>query len=170
MMRRHLPALGAVFLFASKVFPGTGDDAYRSTAIDSAGQLHIVLASGREVLPRKLRAQVSFGEALISEDGKTIGWLAYYPYPDTPDPKVDPIPQSLVLYRSCRVMHTFPTGQIFWSWAFFRGGQQVSYCTGPTHGGAGECDLRDTESGRLLAKWLPSAGADPPAWAAKLNY
>ena len=112
---------------------------YRSVLIDGGGQLHIVLSSGGQILPPKLSDQVAFGEALLSQDDKTVGWLAYYPYSGKPDPSVDPIPVELVLYRSGRVMRTFSTEQVFWSWQFANRDREVAFCTGPTHGGAPEC-------------------------------
>jgi hypothetical protein len=113
-------------------------ETYKSVSIDQSGALHILLDSGKEVLAPKDKDQAGFDSPQISSDGKTVGWLALFPFP-RPDPSdydPGPIAGSLVLYRDGRILHTFETEQIFWVWHFLRGGSQVAYSTGPTHGGA----------------------------------
>lgn len=145
-------------------------EGYRKASIDQAGQLTITLNSGREVKPAMLHDQVAFKDAQISEDGKTVGWLADYPDPGATMYKADPIPGNLVLYRAGRILRIFPTGQIFWSWKFANN-DDVAYCVGPTHGGAGECDLREIVSRRILARWFPGdENPNPPAWTQGLSY
>ena len=162
-------AILALLTMASFV-GGAETPEYRSVLIDGGGQLHIGLSSGGEILPAKLPGQVAFGEALLSQDHKTVGWLAYYPYPGDSNPPVDPIPGRLVLYQSGHVLRTFPTGQIFWSWQFANGDREVAYCTGPTHGGAGECELHDLKSGNLVERWFPKEDDRPPDWTKGLRY
>jgi hypothetical protein len=50
-------------------------------SVDKNGQLHIVLDSGKEILPPKSRDQVSFGQPAISPDRRTVGWLVMYADP-----------------------------------------------------------------------------------------
>ena len=76
---------------------------------------------------------------------------------------------SLVIFRAGRVIHTFTTEQMFWDWQFQDGGKQVAYSTGPTHGGAAECMLRDVVSGRTISRWRVKGGEDPPSWAQALR-
>ena len=141
---------------------------YQAVKIDGKGQLIIELASGSKVKPPKLPSQIAFEDARISPDGEIVGWLADYPFPGAT--KADPISGKLILYRAGHIIQDFPTGQMFWSWKF-ADAHKVAYCTGPTHGGAGECDLRDITSGRILAWWFPEGGnANPPAWAQGLSY
>jgi hypothetical protein len=144
---------------------------YRSVAVDSAGRLHIVLESGAEVRPPKLRGQVSFGDPAISPDRRTAGWLVLYPYPGPQGASYrrDPIAGDLVLYRSGRVIHRFRTEQTFWDWRFQDAGRRVAYSTGPTHGGAAVCVLRDVETGQILAEWPVRGGGEPPDWARGLR-
>ena len=146
------------------------EPAYRSAWVDNSGQLHIVLSSGKEVLPRKADGQVSFGDPVISADHRTVAWLALYPDP-TPgyDYPLDPIPSALVIFRSDRVLHTFSTGQIFWDWEFQDGDKRVAYSAGPMHGGAAECVLRDVDSGNIVARWSVRSGGEPPEWAQNLR-
>lgn len=167
---RYLALLTLYLVVTASLWAGTHDQRYRSATVDATGQLHIMLASGREVLPKRIKNQVAFGEASVSPNHKTVGWLAYYPYPGVSYNKVDPIPQSLVLYQSGRILHTFPTGQIFWSWEFLNGGSQVAYSTGPTHGGGGECVLRDVQTGSVLAQWFPERDSDQPIWTKGLRF
>jgi len=141
---------------------------YRAVKFDEKGQLIIELASGSNVKPPKLPSQIAFEDARISPDGEIVGWLADYPFPGAT--KADPISGTLVLYRAGHIIQDFRTGQVFWSWKF-ADAHKVAYCTGPTHGGAGECDLRDIASRRILARWFPDGGnANPPAWAQGLSY
>jgi hypothetical protein len=146
-----------------------GGAGYRSVSVDQSGQLHIVLDSGKEILPPKTPGQVSFDSPMISFDGRTVGWLVMYPDPTITDYQGAQIPGRLVIYRAGRVLHTFTTEQMFWDWQFQDGGKRVAYSTGPTHGGAAECVLRDVDSGRTLAHWWVKQGSDPPAWAETLR-
>ena len=146
-------------------------ESYTSANIDKNGQLHIRLDTGGEVLAPRLKYQVSFGWASVSPDRRTVGWLAEYPFPvadgDTPSTG-SPIAAHLVLYQGGHTIHDFPTNQVFWDWQFQDGGRRVAYSTGPTHGGAAECVLRDVDSGKILARWLVGSGK-APAWAMGLR-
>ena len=155
------------FLAALTLFAGS--PAYRSVSVDGSGQLHIVLDSGKEVLPRKIQGQVSFDSPLVSPDRRTVGWLVMYPEEEAIGYVGPPIPGKLVVYRAGRVLHTFSTEQVFWDWQFRDGGKQVAYSTGPTHGGAAECVLRDVESGKVVAHWWVKPGSEPPTWARNLD-
>jgi hypothetical protein len=155
-----LPA--ALTLFAA-------DPRYRSVEVDPTGRLHIVFDSGKEVLPPKLPGQTSFGGPVISDDRLTIGWLAQYPDPTITYYKGAQIGGSLVIFRHGRVVHKFTTERMFWDWQFQDGGKRVAYSTGPTHGGAAECVLRDVETGRTVERWRVKEGEAPPSWAQTLQ-
>ena len=140
---------------------------YRSASVDRSGQLHITLASGRQISAPKLRDQEGFDSPLISLDHLTVGWLAIY-YPD-PTNRGLQAAGKLVLYRAGRILRSFSTEQTFWGWEFQENGKRVAYSTGPTHGGAAECVLRDVDSGRIIARYDIHSGAEQPAWARKLR-
>ena len=144
---------------------------YRSLSVDSAGRLQIELDTGGVIKPARLKDQVAFGAPEISPDHRTVGWLAMYRYPSPPGTGYvrEPIAGALILYRSGRIIHTFGTEQTFWDWQFQDGGKHVAYSTGPTHGGAVECVLRDVDSGKIVATWWVKDGGDPPAWAQSLR-
>ncbi len=86
-----------------------------------------------------------------------------------PDPPGDPLAGKLVIYRAGQMLHTFTTVQVFWDWQFQDGGKRVAYSTGPTHGGAAQCVLRDVDSGHVVARWLVHSGNQPPAWSLDLR-
>lgn len=119
-----------------------------------------------------LKDQVAFGDPAIAPDRHTVGWLVMYPFPSPPGAAYHAAPMAgaLALYRAGRVIHTFRTDQVvFWDWQFLDGGKRVAYSTGPTHGGAAECILREVESGRIVARWRVKEGEQPPAWSRTLR-
>lgn len=160
--RLLLPWLAAIALCAEVA-------EYKSVSLDGAGQLHILLTSGTEVLPQKIQGQAAFSHPAISPDRRTVGWLAMYSDATKTYPNAE-LPGALVLYRAGHVLHTFPTEQVFWDWQFRNGGTEVAYSTGPTHGGAAEFALRDIDSGRIIAHSLAKQDLEPPAWAQGLRH
>jgi hypothetical protein len=160
----------------------SADSLIRGVRIDGQGQLYsavlervssfyIVLDSGWELLGPKVPGQVEFDHVLISPDRRTIGWLVMYPYPRSSPKDYDPGPiaGSLVLYRAEKVLHQFRTEQVFWDWQFGDDGKRVAYSTGPTHGGAAQCVLREVDSGLVIETWAVGGGQQPPQWAEGLR-
>ena len=142
---------------------------YRAVSIDAAGQLRITSSTNQEMLAPKLDGQIAFDAPAISDDHRTVGWLAQYPDPTLGGSAGTPLSARLVLYREDRIARTFTTDQTFWDWKFRDAGKRVAYSTGPTHGGASECVLRHTGSGKVIARWPVAPGAKPPAWAGSLR-
>jgi hypothetical protein len=160
-MVRGVPLFAALALFAS-------GPVYRSLSVDGSGQLHIVLDSGKEVLPEKTPGQISFGLPRISPDDHTAGWLEEYADPGYGS-YIREISDTLVIYRAGRVLHRFKADQVFWDWDFRDGGKRVAYSSGLTHGGAAECVLRDVGSGRIVARWRVTSTSEAPSWAGDLD-
>jgi hypothetical protein len=158
--------------FLTVLTAASAGPSYRSVSVDSAGRLHIELYSGVAIQPPMLQGQVSFRDPAIAPDHQTVGWLAMYPYPSPPGANYvrEPIAGSLVLYRGRRISHRFRTEQTFWDWQFQDGGRHVAYSTGPTHGGAAQCVLRDVESGKVVASWWVRDADEQPAWARTLRF
>ncbi len=158
---RKVPILAALTLFA-------GSPDYRSASVDKTGQLHVILDSGKEVLPKRIPGQLAFGSPLVSPNHRTVGWLVMYPDPFYVNQASHPLPLKLVIWEAGRVLHTFTTEQVFWDWQYVDNGKRVAYSTGPTHGGAAEFVLRDVASGRIVARWRPRSGSEPPSWTGSL--
>ena len=143
---------------------------YQSVQLDSAGQLSITLSSGTILSPPKLQDQLSFSQALISGDDRTVAWLANYADPSAPQDSSARIAGRLVLYRAGHVLRSFRTDQTFWSWHFVHQDRDIAFCTGPTHGGASQCELHRLGSGHLQATWDTHSAGDPPLWVQGLEY
>jgi hypothetical protein len=92
-----------------------------------------------------------------------------YPDPSTTYYASAQVAGALVIYRNSHILHSFPTKQVLWDWQFQDGGKRVAYSTGPTHGGATECVLRDVNTGRIIARWQRQSGPEPPVWAQTLR-
>jgi len=155
-------------LLAAAIASGADTSLFRDAVIDDAGQLHITLANGKEVMPPTLEGQTAFESPAISADHLTVGWLADYADSVTPG-EVVTLPHALVIYAAGRIVQTFRPDHSFYDWQFRSGGKQVAYSTGPLHGGASECVLAETSSGRVIEKWLVTNDAAPPEWANGLN-
>ena len=150
---------------------GKSDDVYKSIFIDQGGRLHLVRVSGQDVLVQSQEEQVGFESPVLSSDGKTVGWLDLYPFPNFTGERDNssPIPGVLTLYRNGHIILRFATDQAFWDWHFWRGGRDVAYSVGPTHGGAAQVLLRHVASGKVCASWVPGDGREP-RWAKGLRY
>jgi hypothetical protein len=153
-----------VFIAVAALTLRAADQVYLSAVVDGQGQLHIKLASGKEILPQKSKGQESFGDAWISHDGRTVGWLVMYPYPDTSQAWRGPLGGALVLYRAGRILHSFKDVPI-WEWEFQDDGKRVVYRVAPMHGGSQTCFLRDVDSGRIIAQWWNGSTGQQPEWA-----
>jgi len=140
---------------------------YQSVSIDNSRQLHIVLASGKDVRAPKLPGQVGFDDPLISPDHRTVGWFATFHV--DPSDRSSEYANELVLYRAGRILRTFKSEIIFWDWQFRDTGKRIAYSEGPTHGGAKHCALYDVDSGKLVAEWRFESGQEPPEWAQTLR-
>lgn len=165
----RVASLLPILLLAPLISWAAGGEEYRSVSVDPAGRLHIVLDSEKEILPPKAAGQVSFGSPAISPDRRTAGWLEMHADPNVTYYKGAEIAAKLVIFRAGRVLHSFATEQTIWDWQFRDGGKRVAYSTGPTHGGAVECVLRDVDSGRRVSVWQVRDGSEPPEWARTLR-
>src|SRR5258706_1233902 len=93
---RKIPLLAALTLFA-------GSPDYRSASVDKTGQLHVILDSGKEVLPKKIQGHVAFGSPLVSPNHRTVGWLVLYADPSYVNHVSHPLPLKLVIWEAGRV-------------------------------------------------------------------
>jgi hypothetical protein len=142
---------------------------YRSVSVDDNGRLHILFDNGQEVALPVEKGQTSFSDPAVSPDGRTVGWIVMM-REESDVSSSDEFAAELVLYQQGHIVRRFTSYQTFWGWQFRNGGQQVAYATGPTHGGASECLLRDIGSGRVVARWMVTESSPPPAWAKDLHF
>jgi len=134
---------------------------YVQATIDREGQLHLVTADRRQITPAKERDQVGFDRPAISADQTTVGWLALYPNCCTSYP----IPLALVIFRDGKVMHTFGERFPVWRWRFAADSKRVAFAQETVHGHRGvHFELRDVESGRLIAAHDGDPAPDAPQW------
>jgi hypothetical protein len=133
-----------------------GSDIYVKVVIDSAGQLQITTKDVRTISLKKDDEQVGYGDPVISEDGKAVGWTGLYKYSTS-----YPVPWDLVIYTSGKMHHFGHGGGMPISeWRFEARGKQVAFRTETLHGPEREYyELRDTASGRMIARYDP---ADSP--------
>jgi hypothetical protein len=57
-----------------------GADIYVKVVIDPRGQLQITTKDGRTISPKMENEQGGYGDPVISEDGKAVGWTGLYKY------------------------------------------------------------------------------------------
>jgi hypothetical protein len=144
---------------------------YVKAVVDSDGQLRILTEDGREIAPKKEPDQVAFEEAIVSPDGRAVGWLAEYPNCCTSYP----IPLELVIYASGKLRKFTGSGLPVWQWCFQAGGKRVAFEQETVHGGMGvHYELRDVMSGRLVAEYDPpdtnsDVTRNVPSWVAELD-
>ena len=135
-------------------------------SIDTDGQVHIVHSDGQDVLPTKEKDQVSVASAVVAENRLAAGWLVEYENCCTSYP----IPMTLVLYRPGKPLLRIGNGMMISDWHFDAGGKQVAFSTTTVHGDlAPHYELRDTQTGRLIAKWDGHLNRKSPAWATRLT-
>ena len=134
--------------------------------IDADGRVHIIHSDGHEIIPPKEKGQVSVASAAVASDNLTAGWLVEYANCCTSYP----IPLTLVLYRPGRPLRRLGNGMMICDWHFEAGGKQVAFSTNTVHGDlAPQYELRDTQTGRLIAKWDGHLNIESPAWATRLK-
>ena len=145
------------------------DSAVKS-AISLDKKVHITLVDGRKFDVAIEPDQIGIKDIKVASDSNTVGWLVLYPNPD--GPHFDSLTGELVIWREGKVRQRFGTDQVFYSWTFFRGGAQVTYHTGPTHGErTSHCELHNVSDGRLVETWNGDldGSAQQPDWVAPLK-
>jgi hypothetical protein len=129
--------------------------------MDSGGKVHVFDSVGHDSISPQDKDQVSCSSPKIAEDKRTVGWLAAYPNCCTSYP----LPLALVIYRDGKVIRQFQPGQSIWDWQFLKGGAEVAFWIGPTHGDfVPHFELHDVRSGKLLAQWDAHLDQKYPNW------
>lgn len=151
-------------------------ETYVLASVDDSGRLlHIKTSNSRNIFIKKDSAQVGFDDIVISDDGKTVGWLALYNNVATSYP----IPLELKVCAGGKI-HTFTgTGLPIWQWDYTTDGKQVAYEQETVHGGWGvHYELREIATEKLIEVYEPEYGIDNqplaiqknvPKWVEELN-
>ena len=171
--RTAVSLLLALFLLAASSARSHSTSSVLRIYADENSDVHVVLDHGHEALVPHRQNQTGIEDAKIAADGRTAGWLVLYPNPaNDARTKFDDISGSLVIWRGGRIIRTFDTRPTYWSWAFVRQGDQVAYHSGPLHEGpSSHCELRDVNTGRLLASWDGDLEKpDRPEWTKPLDH
>ena len=160
----------------------SGSDIYVKAVVDPGGeQLQITTKDGRTILIKKEglagTEQVGFGDPVISEDGKAVGWTDSYKIATS-----YPVPWDLVIYSAGKMHHRGVGGGMpIAEWRFEGRGKQVAFRAETLHGPARQYYvLSDTATGRMIGRYGPYAyGPDAddadrpdkplPKWAEGLN-
>src|SRR6516164_3598471 len=105
-------------------------DIYAKAVVNPGGQLQITTKDGRTISLKKENEQVGYGDPVISEDGKAVGWTGLYKYSTS-----YPVPWDLVVYSSGKMHHYGVGGGMPISeWRFEARGKQVALRTETLHG------------------------------------
>jgi hypothetical protein len=143
-------------------------DIYVKVVVDPGVQLQIKTKDGRTISLKKDDDQVGYGDPVISEDGRAVGWTALYQYATS-----YPVPWDLQIYSAGKIHHFGHGGGMPISeWRFEARGKQVAFRAEMLHGPEKEYyELRDTASGRMIAQYYPadSRGKPLPKWAEGLK-
>lgn len=167
-MRSVQIAILSMLLLVARL-SAAGQEKYSAEKIDSAGQLHILTESGRDITPVKMKDQVAFGAVEISPDRRTIAWYVEYDNSAAIGFPTDPTPGKLVVYQNGRIVHCFNATGTFWGWSYVDHGRQIAYSEGPLHGNPYGCVLRDVDSGHVIQRWEFKAEVALPKWAAGIR-
>jgi hypothetical protein len=112
--------------------------------------------------------QLGYGDPVISEDGKAVGWTGLFKYATS-----YPVSWTLVIYSSGKIHHFGVGGGMpIAKWRFEERGKRVAFQTETLHGPAREFyEMRDTASGRVIARIGPAdAPIKPlPKWSEGLQ-
>jgi hypothetical protein len=134
--------------------------------IGADGQIHVIDSGGREFVAPKEKDQVSVAAPLLAENRLAAGWLVESGNCCTSYP----IALMLVIYRPGKLLQRLGNGMMICDWNFEAGGKQVAFSTNTVHGDlAPHYELRDTQTGRLIAKWDGPLNRKSPTWAARLR-
>ena len=133
---------------------------------DADGRVHIVSRTGKDTVMPKEKDQVRCDSPQAAEDGQTAAWLIDYENCCTSYP----IPLTLVIYRSGRIVRRIQPGLMIFDWSFVEGASKIALSSGTVHGMTSRSlSLYEVRTGRLLERWEGSFEEAPPLWARGLS-
>lgn len=164
-MRLRTGLIIALLLLSIEAHAGAakhGADIAGITADDASGEVFIRYLDGRTVQAPRAYNQASLSRPAVAPDRRTIGWLGNY----RSCCQSYPIPRQLVIWRAGSVIRRINAQAMIWDWRFYRGGRQVAFSDGPTHGSnlPYNYKLFDVLSGRRLSE-IDAHAVALPGWA-----
>jgi hypothetical protein len=133
---------------------------------DADGRVHIVTRVGKDIGIPKEKDQVRCDSPRVADDQQTAGWLVDYENCCTSYP----VPLTLVVYRSGRIIRRIQPGWMIFDWRFVEGAKKVALSSGTVHGMTfRSLSLYDARTGRRLDQWEGSFEEAPPLWARGLS-
>ncbi len=137
------------------------------TEIDANHVLAIYYSDGKKAQPPKQKDQVGVSSAAVAEDKQTVGYLVQYENSGTSYP----VPLSLVLYKSGKILQRFNNGRPISEWYFWSAGTDVAIHTTAVHGAEGHhFALYDVGNGRLIDEWTGLPNEKAPKWVHHTKY
>ncbi|MDP3856166.1 MAG: hypothetical protein Q8Q73_00240 [Stagnimonas sp.] len=111
--------------------------------------------------------QAAVGDAALTPDRRTAGWLVYYDFCCTSYP----IPRELVLYRDGKIIWRFGAdGLPIFAWRFADQGASVEIHRDTLHGNfSPQYERLHVASGRVLKHFDGNASPTAPAWVRKFE-
>lgn len=127
----------------------------------------VIHDDGKVVPQAKEEEQVGCSSPRIADDRSAVGWLVDSDFCCTSYP----IQRMLVVYRPGKPVLRFTgDGRPIFEWQFVNGAKQVSFYQDFLHGTPRQhYELRDLETGRLVAKWDGELTPRAPAWTQGLK-
>jgi hypothetical protein len=136
--------------------------------------LAITTKSGVIQAPSTEEDQQSFSNPAVSQDGRTVGWLAEVGNCCTSYP----LPLALVIFKGGKVAYRFHETTAIWRWSFLAGGSEVGYQWTWPHGFVPTYYVRRSlKTGAVLSEFVCEIDdvkgeyivpKDVPAWVHKV--
>ncbi len=157
-MRYAVTLLALAAMLVSAALPA---QIVMSAYLDQAAFVHVVYGDGRDIKVPAEKDQVKADPPVVAPDGQTVGWTFEVPNCCTSYP----IPTTLIIYSSGRVVQRIADGMMVYKWQFWDGGKQVAVSSGTVHGMNGiHLTLYDARTGKRLKTWDGEDDDVPPDW------
>jgi len=106
----------------------------KNAYVDQTGYVHILRADGQDIQVAGEKDQVSADSPVVSPDHQIVGWLVEMPNCCTSYP----VPTTLVVYTSGRIVQRINDGMMIYKWAFLDRGRRIAVSSGTVHGNDGD--------------------------------
>jgi hypothetical protein len=104
---------------------------------------------------------------MVASDHQTVGWLVVVPNCCTSYP----IPTTLAVYKSGRVVQRIRDGMMIYKWGFLDRGRRIAVSSGTVHGMTGiHLTLYDSQTGKTLQTWDGDDYGAAPKWGGEVSH